>query len=120
MNSLQQWAGVVALVILAAVGLVQLASAFDFSLGAEGTRFPNGVSASTNSPRANGELRGDDLKLDTSNTATSSAEVGCIQSHATSTATPVVYTFTPHVGTTTTQGGTSHFLVSARYGSCPI
>lgn len=101
-------------------------------VGASGTRFPNGISADTTSPVA-GELRGADLTLTddatiagrslivtTSNLSTSTTQLGCIQTTATSTATPIYLTFSPYVGTTTTQGGTSNFLVAARFGSCPI
>lgn len=59
------------------------------------------------------------LTQSTTNTATTSAKVGCIQTTATSTATPVRFTLSPFTGTTTTQGAVSNFLVAAQYGTCP-
>ena len=87
----------------------------------KGSRYPNGLSANTNLPTVGqGQLRGTNLKLDTTNTATSSAAVGCIQTTATSTATPLrfVISSTPSASTTF-QGGTSNFTVLAQYGTCP-
>lgn len=60
------------------------------------------------------------INVVTSNTATSTTKTGCIQTTATSTASPVVITFTPYAGTTTTSGSNSNFLVAARFGTCPI
>ena len=116
-------------VVIATLGIF-LPRAKD-QFGASGTRMPNGISTDSTSPTA-GQIRGTTLlttgavtlggtlTVTTSNTATSTVSLGCIQTTATSTATPVYLTFTPHAGTTTTQGGTSNFLVSARFGPCPI
>lgn len=63
---------------------------------------------------------GGDLTITTSNAATSTASVGCIQTTATSTATPIRLTIgsTPQA-TTTFKGTTSNFFVLAQYGTCP-
>lgn len=67
------------------------------------------------------------LSITTSNTATSTLEVGCLQMYATSTATAIHLTFaTAQMATTTTQGGTGDTTgtyggdVIWRYGACPI
>ena len=105
--------------------------------GASGTRFPNGVSADTTSPVA-GELRGDDLNLDddavitddftvngrsavitTSNTSTSTLEVGCVQMYATSTATALHLEFNTSSATSTINGQ-SNGIVAWKYGACPV
>jgi len=65
-------------------------------------------------------ISGGTITVTTTNAATSTAIVGCIQTYATSTATAVRLTLSPFAGTSTTQGGTSSFLVAAQYGSCPI
>ena len=61
-------------------------------------------------PSISGDLTlGGDLTITTSNTATSTLEVGCIQTYATSTATAV------RLSATTTPG-----IAYWSYGSCPI
>jgi hypothetical protein len=98
----------------------------DDKVGASGTRSPNGVSADVTSP-VPGELRGDDLTLDddatisggllevtTSNTATSTTKVGCIQTTATSTASPWRLRISATGATSTFNGS-----VYAEYGNCP-
>ena len=67
-----------------------------------------------------GAFIGASISQTTSNTATSTAIMGCIQTYATSTATAIRFTLSPYAGTTTTQGGNSNFLVAAQYGTCPI
>ena len=69
----------------------------------------------------------DGLIITTSNTATSSIDVGCIQMYATSTETAVHLTFaTAQLATTTTQIGTGDTdgtyggVVVWRFGACPI
>lgn len=93
------------------------------SLGASGTRFPNGISADSTSPSA-GQVRGTTLTttgastlggtvtVTTSNTATSTLIVGCIQTYATSTATAIRIS-----ATTTAAGGSMLYSV---FGTCPI
>jgi hypothetical protein len=136
-EKINKWLPAVAVLLL--VYLVLVGGSNQSVLGASGTRFPNGVSADVTSPVA-GELRGDDLSLDddavitddltvngssftltTSNSATSTAIVGCIQMYATSTATAVRLTFAPSGNSTTTsQGAVSAGLVAYQFGSCPI
>ena len=122
------WMALIAVAIIAITGLFFPLVQSQF--GANGTRFPSGVSADSTSPVA-GELHGDDLTLDddatvtddvtinggsltvtTANTATSTAVVGCIQTYATSTATPVRLS-----ATTTATGGTEALFV---FGTCPF
>jgi hypothetical protein len=130
MNSnIKLWIAVVVVGIIAVGGYFYPQVKGSFS--STGTRLPNGVSADSTSPTA-GQLRGTtllttgavtmggNLTVTTSNTATSTLAVGCIQSYATSTATAVRLTFSTFAGTTTSQGGNSNFLVAAQYGSCPI
>lgn len=102
-------------------------------LGASGTRFPNGISANSTSPSA-GQVLGTTLltsaggviNSQTSNTATSSARLGCIQINATSTATNLVLGFTSSFSSTTTFptgtniDGATGGLVAWNFGSCPL
>lgn len=67
------------------------------------------------------ELTANALTVNTSNTATSTASVGCVQTYATSTATPI------HLEYSTTTVLASYNLgtvasggVAWRYGACPI
>ena len=106
-------------------------------LGASGTRFPNGISADSTSP-AVGEVRGADLTatddlavtddatisggsftVTTTNAATSTASLGCIQTTATSTLTPVKLRFSIASTTLTTAGVTSDGIMAWSYGNCP-
>jgi len=65
-------------------------------------------------------VSGGTVSLATSNTATSTLAVGCIQTVATSTVTPIrlVISTTP-AATGTFQGTNANFTVLAQYGSCP-
>jgi len=61
------------------------------------------------------------LVVTTSNSATSTIQVGCISMYATSTATAVRLTFGTNAwATSTTQGSNAVGLVAWQYGSCPI
>ena len=130
-------------VALVALGIAIIALILSFTggtdtraLGSTGTRFPNGLSADSTSPAA-GELRGADLTLTddatitddltvnggtftltTSNTATSSAVIGCMQFYATSTATAGHLEF--NTQSTTTINGASAGTVAWKYGGCPV
>lgn len=126
-------AAIVAVIVVVVGGNNQPAP--DKDLGASGTRFPNGISADTTSP-VRGEVRGTTftltgdavigggngaLTLTTSNTATSTATIGCIQTYATSTQTPVRFVLSSTGTTTATFGaGTANGGVSWQYGTCPI
>lgn len=57
--------------------------------------------------------------IPTSNTATSSLTVGCIQTYATSTATPIKLALTVSQSGTTTTSGTGIGFFAAVYGTCP-
>lgn len=134
MNKTIQWIiGVIAIValILSLQGLIGDNNQSEL-LGATGTRFPNGLSADTISPIV-GQLRGTTLSLTgastfggtmtvtTSNTATSTLKVGCIQTTATSTATAVRFVLSSAGTTTPTFGaGTANGGVSWQYGTCPV
>lgn len=60
------------------------------------------------------------LNVVTSNTATSSIQVGCIQTVATSTLTPIAVTFSTIATTTTMANGLSNNgFVLWQYGKCP-
>lgn len=61
------------------------------------------------------------LIITTSNSATSTLDVGCIQTTATSTDTPVRFVLSSAGTTTATYGaGTASGGVSWQYGTCPI
>lgn len=66
-------------------------------------------------------VSGGTLNVVTANTATSTVKVGCIQTTATSTATPIKMTLgvTGSTATTTFYGGTSKGVVYWEYGTCP-
>lgn len=115
-------AAIVAVIVVMVGGNNQPAP--DLNLGASGTRFPNGISADTTSPTM-GQVRGttftatgdstfgggiNGINVTTTNTATSSLIVGCVQSYATSTASPIRLS-----ATTTASGGTIALWV---FGSC--
>ena len=91
----------------------------------------NGTLAVTSTTVLTGDVTmsggNDGLIITTTNTATSSIDVGCIQMYATSTETAVHLTFaTAALATTTTQIGTGDTdgtyggVVVWRFGACPI
>lgn len=60
------------------------------------------------------------VTVTTSNTATSTTSVGCIQTTATSTATPIRFVIgSVQAATSTFQGTNANFTVLAQYGTCP-
>ena len=61
----------------------------------------------------------DALVLTSSNSATSSATIGCIDTYATSTATPIQFVIGNSVVGTTTYQGTGVGSVQWKYGLCP-
>ena len=72
MKFIKEYAGLVALVILAITSLLPLFSPQSF--GASGTRFPNGLSADTTSPIV-GEVRGTTLTITSGTTVNGSGTV---------------------------------------------
>ncbi len=133
MNNIHNWLNT-GLIVLVAV-LVLVGGNQSASFGASGTRMPNGISADTTSPIA-GQVRGTTLTStglatlasatvtgtltqSTTNAATTSAALGCIQTTATSTATPIRFLIGTS-GATTTVSGTSQGVITWGYGSCPI
>ena len=106
--------------------LVLIMSYIDGSikLGAvDRTTFTNPITfASAVTHSADSTFSGGDgaIVVTTSNTATSSIEVGCIQMTATSTANPVRLVMGSSIlGTTTYQGSVSQGAVVWQYGTCP-
>jgi hypothetical protein len=137
MNKIISWVAIVIAliaVVLSVVGLVGGNTNRPVEFGASGTRFPNGISADTTSPIA-GQVRGTTLTttgastfggtvtVTTSNTATSSTRLGCIQGVATSTASPIVIEFSTAFLSTSTfsgaTGATGGGLVVWNFGTCP-
>ena len=59
------------------------------------------------------------IVVNSSNTATSTTQVGCIQGTATSTATPIRFVIGTSGATTTYQGTKSKGVVGWQYGTCP-
>lgn len=132
-------AGVVTvLAILGAVGFVRTLGA-SASFGAttfqsgqvqqEPFIFINGLSAGSSQQfgvDGSGNLNAGALSITgaltqtTSNTATSTASVGCIQTTATSTATPIRLVIGTSIVATTTPAGNSVGSVGWQYGKCPI
>ncbi len=122
------WFGILIAIVIAVGSLLVNVGALKF--GASGTRYPNGLSADNTSPVA-GQVRGTTLNITSTsnfsgdavfggglsginitstNAATSSIKVGCIESYATSTLTPIRLS-----ATTTASGGTMPLWV---FGSC--
>ena len=101
------------------------ASTISTNISTGGTLSVTGVSTLTGDVTMSG---GDGaLSITSSNTATSSVSVGCVQTYATSTATVIHLTYgIAQMATTTTQGGTGDStgtyggLVVWRFGACPI
>ena len=90
------------------------------------TWFTNGIfggSTQQFSVDASGNvIAGKNLTLTTSNTATSRAVVGCVQTYATSTATPINIQFatTTPANASYPTGTLSTGIVTWKYGTCPI
>lgn len=63
---------------------------------------------------------GSTVTVTTSNSATSTVSLGCIQTTATSTATPVRLVIGSSGATTSYQGSVATGVVGWQYGSCPI
>lgn len=59
------------------------------------------------------------VTITSTNTATSTLKVGCIQTTATSTATPIKLSFTLAPNSTSTYSGTSAGFVAYNFGTCP-
>ena len=75
---------------------------------------------STSGTLAAGAITGTGLTVTTTNAATSTTSVGCVQTTATSTATPIKLEFSTGSTTVGLPAGTAgNGLVSWRYGSCP-
>ncbi len=133
MNKIITWViGIVAVLalVIGSVALVGGNQSVSQPLGG-GTRFPNGISADSTSPSI-GQVRGATLTttgaatfggnvtVTTSNTATSTAIVGCFQTYATSTATVVKFVLSSAgTSTATFSGPTAAGGVSWTYGACP-
>lgn len=99
-----------------AVGL-KLAENYDPYLKYNGGYYSNLPIQTTNTFNAGATILSG-LNVTTSNTATSSTVVGCVQTTATSTATPIRFLYT--TSATTTVSGTASGSVAWGYGTCPF
>lgn len=122
-------AGLIAVAIIAIAGLLYVSSKVSatdsnvakvvaylqanegVTVGASGTRYPNGLSTDSTSPNA-GQIRGTTLTITDDITASKSAF--CIDGYATSTQTPVAFA----ASTTATIEGVDGVLVYT-FGACP-
>jgi hypothetical protein len=136
MSNSQLTVGLIAVAIIAITGLFfpQLPSKFGQILDTMTTDYFN---AKTNDGGGNYQIggtvvhsatvlktltAGGTLTVTTSNTATSTAVIGCVQTYATSTATPIKELYTlaaQNVATSTNQGVNSNGYVVWAYGACP-
>lgn len=132
MTTLQQWAGVLALVaIVIAIGAYGYPKAQGAGLVGSSSACTDGYTCLTNletqgnqivdgTTTLTGTTTAGNLNITTTNTATSSIQVGCVQTYATSTASPLHYVISSVSTTTTTFGeGTSGFAMIAVFGKCP-
>lgn len=107
--------------ILSIVGLVgnkqPVQSSFGGTTNYDALTLDNGDLTITNGNFIN-STAGKTMTLTTSNTATSTLKVGCIQMNATSTATNIRLLFS--ASATTTISGTAAGTVAWGYGTCPF
>lgn len=90
------------------------------NLETQGNQIVDGSTTLNGGMTLTGTSTSGNLVIPTSNTATSSMQVGCIQTTATSTATPVHLAFTiSQTATTTTTGTAGVGFVVLLYGKCP-
>jgi len=108
-------------------GIIVLAgSAFFAPKGAEAPSFGAAANVTTVgnpwvfSNTSSGITFSGTITQSTSNTATTSFKGGCIQTTATSTATPIRLVIgSAQAATTTFQGSNANFTVLAQFGTCP-
>ena len=109
------------------IALIILALVVGFALGRVTT---SGIGGTTNfdaielseglTVTGDSTISGGTLNVTTSNTATSTAKIGCVQTYATSTATAVRFVIGSIATSSTSYGGTNTIgLVGWQYGSCP-
>lgn len=127
MNFIKNNSGVIAVIALiiaiVALQLPKPAAVVQPSFGGttnyDALTLDNGDLTLTNGNIVN-STAGKTMTLTTSNTATSTLKVGCIQMNATSSATTVRITFGPAGNaTTTSQGSNSNGIVAWQFGTCP-
>jgi len=84
----------------------------------DGSTIINGSGSIT---AVDGTFTGGTVTVTTANTATSTAIIGCVQTYATSTASPIKLTLGKEASTATTTyyGGTSKGIIYWEYGTCP-
>ena len=145
MTFIKEYSGVVALVILAILGL---SNWFGGSKTLFGSTACSGITCLSGGLRlvsdAGGDFESDvsaafastatfastmtvaatttdagNIVITTSNAATSSIQVGCVQTVATSTLTPIQLSFEVANNATTTYSGTSNGFVAWKFGKCP-
>jgi hypothetical protein len=102
-----------------AFGTIKDTSYFDYFNAATGGGFQINGTTIFNATTLTTPTAGGTLTLTTSNTATSTAIIGCIQTYATSTATPVYLSLTTSQTASTTFAGTGLGNVMWAFGSCP-
>lgn len=137
MEKIVKYIPLVTFALVVMIALMLVGGNQSASVGATGTRFPNGISADSTSPSA-GQVRGTTitttglatlasatvtgtLTQSTSNSATTTAALGCVQTTATSTATPIRFVIGSIATSSTSYTGTNTIgLVGWQYGSCPI
>jgi len=121
MNTIKTYGlGGVALIIALIAMLFPLVPAVPEYLGADGdTNLTNLVLEGDLTVDDDATISGGSLSLTSSNTATSSATVGCIRTYATSTATSVRLVIGSSGATTTHSGTPAVGVVGWQYGTCP-
>lgn len=126
-NTIAQWCGIVVAIVIAAIGALSHGDAKvgnvtqSFWDAAQGFKM-NGV-VIHNATVLKTTTAGGTLTVTTSNTATSTASFGCIQTTATSTATPIKLVFSGPTTTANLSGqiltNVANFDVLGQYGNCP-
>jgi len=107
----------VAVVLLFGAIMVQGSTTISANISTGGTLAVTGATTLTGDVTLDGGSGA--LTLTTSNTATSTAIIGCIQTYATSTDTAVRLELGSSSAATTTYGTAGIGLVAWRYGTCP-
>jgi hypothetical protein len=114
-------AAVALFVNVSASGLLGAVSTTQAVISAAGFNTAGTVTAGTATVTGDASVSGGTLDVVTANTATSTVKTGCVQTVATSTATPIKLTLGVRASTATTTfyGGTSQGIVYWEFGTCP-
>lgn len=123
MNNRIVYGGILIAVVLAIIGIfTPVGQTVDQKVGQIVDTFTGDIFDAGTSFKLSGTtvLSSTGLTIGTSNTATTTTSVGCIQTTATSTATPIKLAFTASSVSTTTFGATANGgTVVWTFGSCP-